>query len=344
MQHRIVAELISGKPNWNAILGLPAPDFTNDEERFLDGPVDDVCAMPGLSVDALGLDSIRAIVYSDAVVKLVSRSVDLVPDHRHPIAQYTGMAKTILRTTSVLGALHPHNTIPLRLGRIAGRTWILDQLRRFTSAWQIPSQIDQVGHMLMGEILMEAAPILAKDPDLQRLEAAWIRRTSELHDPQVDAVWPETTTWTQSAHAVRYLMLRASNGFLAPVPIGGPSRMYLQVMSRATAYMAMKRRDEDLGWLVAASGIIHGFEQERRPKSTRILFHWAMHHLLGRTNSLPGGANLASTRRIGIRVMQPDTFRDPITKGMYIPPDANDVVGRLEQAFAEHHRSKRSEP
>jgi len=340
MQHRIVADLISGKPNWNAILGLPAPDFTNEEERFLDGPVDDVCAIPGQSVDGLGLDSIRAVVYSDAVVKLISRSVDLVPHHRQPLAQYTGMAKTILRTTSALGTLHPHNTMSLRLGRIAGRTWILDQLRRFTSAWQIPSQIEQAGHVLMEEILNEAAPIIAKDQDLQRLEAAWIQRTSELKNTQVDLIWPQTTSLAQTGHAVRYVLFRASSGFLAPVPIGGPSRMYLQVMSRAAAYMVWKRRDEDLGWLAAAAGIIHLFEQERRPKSTRILFHWAMHHVLGRTNSLPGGANVASTRRIGVRVMQPDTFRDPITAGMFIPPDAKDVVGRLEQAFTVHHRSK----
>ncbi len=342
MQHRIVAELISGKPNWNAVLGLPAPDFTIEEERFLDGPVDDVCAIPGQSVDALGLDSIRAIVYSEAVVKLISRSVDLVPNHHHPLAQYTGMAKTILRTTSAIGALHPQNTMPLRLGRIAGRTWILDQLRRFTSAWQIPSQIEQVGHVLMGDILEEAAPIMANDPDLQRLGAAWIQRTSELTIAETDSIWPETTGFAQSNHAIRYMLLRATNGLLAPVPIGGPSRPYLHVMSRSAAHMAWKRRDEDLGWLAAAAGIIHAFEQERRPKPTRILFHWAMHHLLGRTNSLPGGANVASTRRIGVRVMQPDTFRDPITTGMYIPPDANDVVGRLEQAFTEHHRSNRN--
>lgn len=342
MQHKIVAELISGKPNWNAILGLPATDFTIDEERFLDGPVDDVCAIPGQSLDALGLDSIRAVVYSDAVVKLVSRSVDLIPNHRHPLAHYTGMAKTILRTTSALGALHPHNTMPLRLGRIAGRAWILDHLRRYTSAWQIPSQIEQVGHVLMMEILDEAAPIMAMDPDLQRLEATWIRRTSELDRTEFDLIWPGTTAFTQSSHAIRFFLLRSTNGLLAPVPIGGPSRPYLQVLSRAAAYMAWKQREQDLGWLAAAAGIIHAFEQDRRPKPTRILFHWAMHHLLGRTNSLPGGANLASTRRIGVRVMQPDTFRDPITRGMYIPPDANDVVGRLEQAFTEHHRSKRN--
>lgn len=306
--------------------------------------MDDVCAIPGHSVDALGLDSIRAVVYSDAIVKLISRSVDLVPHHRHPLAQYTGMAKTILRTTSALGALHPHNTIPLRLGRIAGRTWILDQLRRFTSAWQIPSQIEQIGQVLMGDILREAAPIIEKDPDLQRLEAAWIQRASELEITETDMVWPETSAFAQTNHAIRYMLLRATNGLLAPVPIGGPSRPYLHVMSRSAAHMAWKRRDDDLGWLASAAGIIHLFEQERRPKSTRILFHWAMHHLLGRTNSLPGGANLASTRRIGVRVMQPDTFRDPITKGMYIPPDANDVVGRLEQVFTEHHRSKRNLP
>jgi acyl-CoA dehydrogenase len=38
-------ELFSGKPNWNKLLSLPKPSFTEDEQAFLDGPVVELCRM-----------------------------------------------------------------------------------------------------------------------------------------------------------------------------------------------------------------------------------------------------------------------------------------------------------
>lgn len=39
------AELFSGKPNWNVLLDLPAATLTTEEQEFIDGPVETLCAM-----------------------------------------------------------------------------------------------------------------------------------------------------------------------------------------------------------------------------------------------------------------------------------------------------------
>lgn len=39
------AELFSGKPNWSRLLSLPAAKLRDDEQAFLDGPVEELCSM-----------------------------------------------------------------------------------------------------------------------------------------------------------------------------------------------------------------------------------------------------------------------------------------------------------
>ncbi|HYG55090.1 MAG TPA: acyl-CoA dehydrogenase [Burkholderiales bacterium] len=39
------ADLFSGKPDWNKLLAVPAPRLTAEEQAFLDGPVEELCAM-----------------------------------------------------------------------------------------------------------------------------------------------------------------------------------------------------------------------------------------------------------------------------------------------------------
>jgi len=39
------ADLFSGKPDWNKMLAIPAPKLTAEEQAFLDGPCEEVCAM-----------------------------------------------------------------------------------------------------------------------------------------------------------------------------------------------------------------------------------------------------------------------------------------------------------
>src|SRR5690242_20573626 len=39
------ADLFSGKPDWNKLLAVPAPRLSAEEQAFLDGPVEELCAM-----------------------------------------------------------------------------------------------------------------------------------------------------------------------------------------------------------------------------------------------------------------------------------------------------------
>src|SRR5438876_3417055 len=38
-------DLFSGKPDWDKLLELPAPRLTPEEQAFVDGPVEELCAM-----------------------------------------------------------------------------------------------------------------------------------------------------------------------------------------------------------------------------------------------------------------------------------------------------------
>ena len=39
------AEIFSGRPDWDRLLAIPRPDLTPEEQAFLDGPCEEVCAM-----------------------------------------------------------------------------------------------------------------------------------------------------------------------------------------------------------------------------------------------------------------------------------------------------------
>ena len=39
------AELFSGKPDWNVLFNVKAPEHTNEEQEFMDGPVEQLCAL-----------------------------------------------------------------------------------------------------------------------------------------------------------------------------------------------------------------------------------------------------------------------------------------------------------
>lgn len=338
MRQPVIPELISGKPNWSVLFAHPALELTEAEERYVFGTVDDQSLAP--ETERLPLDSLRVELASEAVVRLVSMSVDRVRPHDQPLAQLTGIAKTLLRAVSAKAVKRRDPNLPLRLGRIAGRVWVLDCLRRFCLPWPAPSQVEQAALVLMHEIMAEAEPLLHSEPELEALARRWRERADELRPQADDPVWRDETQLDRLRHALRYQALRATGGILAPVPIGGPSRLYLQTISRAAAWMAWKRDTDMFPWLVAASAVIHWFENAHRPKDDRILFHWAMHHLLGRVGVLPGGANVSSTRRIGIRMMQPDPSRESITAGIHLPPASTSVLGRLETDFATHHRTR----
>ena len=39
------AELFGGQPDWHHLLGFPAPELSKEEQAFLDGPTEELCAM-----------------------------------------------------------------------------------------------------------------------------------------------------------------------------------------------------------------------------------------------------------------------------------------------------------
>ncbi len=39
------AELFTSDPDWNKLLGAPPERLSEEEQAFLDGPVDELCAM-----------------------------------------------------------------------------------------------------------------------------------------------------------------------------------------------------------------------------------------------------------------------------------------------------------
>ena len=96
-------QLFSGRPDWNLLLGYPQPRLSAEEQAFLDGPVETLCAMVSdwdiaqrLDLPAAAWDYIRAegflaliipkeyggkgfsaYAHSQIVMKLASRSGDL---------------------------------------------------------------------------------------------------------------------------------------------------------------------------------------------------------------------------------------------------------------------------
>jgi hypothetical protein len=340
MRQPVIPELISGKPNWSVLFAHPALELTEAEERFLFGTVDDQSLLP--ETERLPLASLRAEAASEAVVRLVSMSVDRVNPGDQPLAQLSGMAKTLLRAVSAKSVALREPNLPLRLGRIAGRAWVIECLRRFCLPWQAPSAVEHAAVRLMEQILDEAAPLMATEPELDALARRWRDRAAALRPVAEDDLWPPDSRLGRLRHALREYALRVTGGMLAPVPIGGPSRLYLQTISQASARMAATRDTAMLPWLVAATAVIHWFESIHRSKDHRILYHWAMHHLLGQAGVLPGGANTSSTRRIGVRMMHPDPYRESITSGIHLPPASTSVLGRLETDFATYHRSRAS--
>ena len=318
MREKGTAELLGGYPNWGLLLSVPLDVPTDADIRTVEGVVDDLCRFP----DAGAWASVRAglgpAALRLALMRLASCRSPLIAPDDPTLPRMVGEAKVLLRMLSAVAAAAPDPQDPLRLGRIAGRIWILDAL--LACGIEAPA-----AEVLWQEIRTEAAVLAARDPDL----AAWLASTP---------VWPSLPPRAHGgpprtlAGRIRALVFRLTKGRAAAVPIGGPSRRYLQWLS----WSAAEGRDPD--WMLAVWAVIRQFEDAHRPKGHRVVFHWAMYHLFGRLGVDKAGANISSTRRIGLRCMTPDPFREMATHGIHIPPDSNALMGRLEGDFARAHR------
>jgi hypothetical protein len=318
MREKGTAELLSGYPNWGLMLSVPVDAPTEADIRLLEGAVDDLCRAP----DATEWAAVRAALTPAgaraALVRLASCRSPLLRADDPSLPRMVGEAKVLLRMLSAVAAAAPDPQDPLRLGRIAGRTWILDAL--LVCGFEVSA-----AEVLWDDIRAEAASMAARDADV----AAWVASMPLFPVMQGPArTRPPRTLLSR----VRALVFRLTKGRAAPVPIGGPSRRYLQWLS----WSAAEGRDPD--WMLAAWAVIRQFEDARRPKGHRVVFHWTMYHLFGRLGVDKAGANISSTRRIGLRCMTPDPFREMATHGIHIPPDSMALVGRLEGDFARAHR------
>lgn len=319
MRKKVVEELRSGHPNWSAVLAVPFVGPTAADVRLIEGPVDDLCRFPDVSGWSSLAAGLTPAGWSQAVVRLASCGSPVLRPEDPMLAKVVGEAKMRLRLGSAMAVSRRDPQDPLRLGRIAGRVWILDSLRMYTVDWEPDAAVGTAAARLWDDIRLE-------------LEAFDLPLPLPL---AVEAPPPDTGPEPGSGAVarIRALLYRISSGRLAPVPIGGPSRRYLQWLS----WCASEGRN--LGWMVAVLAVIQRFETGHRPKEHRAIFHWAMYHLFGRLGVEPQGANIASTRRIGLRTMRPDPFRDLVTAGIHLPPDSTSVIGRLEKAFAAAHNS-----
>lgn len=318
MREKGTAELLSGYPNWGLMLSVPVDAPTEADIRLLEGAVDDLCRAP----DATEWAAVRAALtpagVRAALVRLASCRSPLLRADDPSLPRMVGEAKVLLRMLSALAAAAPDPQDPLRLGRIAGRTWILDALRACGLEMS-------VADVLWEDIRAEAASMAARDADV----AAWLAAVPAWAPMPPPTPRRPPATW---AARIRALLFRLTKGRAAPVPVGGPSRRYLQWLS----WSAAEGLDPD--WMLAVWAVVRQFEDARRPKEHRVVFHWAMYHLFGRLGVDKAGANIASTRRIGHRCMTPDPFRDVASGGIHLPPDSHSLVGRLERAFAHAHR------
>jgi acyl-CoA dehydrogenase len=130
---------------------------------------------------------------------------------------------------------------------------------------------------------------------------------------------------------------------------------------------ALKRRErisarlgDILSQLYLSSAALKRFEDDGRPEADLPLLHWSLQDALYRAQqafdgvfeNLPNRVLAAVLRRmvfpfgkpfaeprdrlghaVSTLLMQPGAARERLTAGMFVSPDANDAVGRLEQAF-----------
>ncbi len=108
-------DLFSGNPQWNKLLSMPKPEFTAEEQAFIDGPVKELCAM----VDNWDINHNTAIIPTD-VEKFIKDNgfLGMIIPKEYGGHEFSGMAQTEI--ISLLGAtggcVGNYITVPNSLG------------------------------------------------------------------------------------------------------------------------------------------------------------------------------------------------------------------------------------
>ena len=108
-------ELFSGKPQWNKLLSMPKPEFSQEEQAFMDGPVKQLCAM----VDNWDINHNTAVIPTQ-VEKFIKDNgfLGMIIPKEYGGHDFSGMAQTeiISLLGSTGGCIANYITVPNSLG------------------------------------------------------------------------------------------------------------------------------------------------------------------------------------------------------------------------------------
>ena len=108
-------ELFSGKPEWNKLLSMPKPSFSDEEQAFIDGPVKELCAM----VDNWEVNHNTTVIPAK-VEKFIKDNgfLGMIIPKEYGGLDFSGMAQTeiISLLGSTGGCIANYITVPNSLG------------------------------------------------------------------------------------------------------------------------------------------------------------------------------------------------------------------------------------
>ena len=108
-------DLFSGKPQWNKLLSMPKPEFSAEEQAFIDGPVKQLCAM----VDNWDINHNTAVIPGE-VEKFIKDNgfLGMIIPKEYGGHDFSGMAQTeiISLLGSTGGCVANYITVPNSLG------------------------------------------------------------------------------------------------------------------------------------------------------------------------------------------------------------------------------------
>jgi len=108
-------EIFSGKPNWNKLLSAPVPSLTEEEQAFLDGPVEELCQM----ANAWQINHDWNII-PDHIIKFVCDNgfLGMIIDKKYGGLEFSAVAQSqvLLKLTNTGGGITYLVGVPNSLG------------------------------------------------------------------------------------------------------------------------------------------------------------------------------------------------------------------------------------
>ncbi len=108
-------EIFSGRPKWQKLLDLPAPSFTKEEQAFIDGPANTLCAM----VDNWDINHNTSAIPADVEAYIKEQGfLGMIIPKAYGGLEFSGMAQTeiITKICSTGGCVSNFISVPNSLG------------------------------------------------------------------------------------------------------------------------------------------------------------------------------------------------------------------------------------